>query len=180
MDWRYRGCSWPFAARVRGRRGIFIGQCCLPLCPGDLATHLDGSPAVTKYRQSRELDQLRGLQQVREPGPPSRPKRDASRTIFAWPLHRPRLPGDPGCVPPSTLSSRERAFIVVDGVRAKTSGRAWTRPGRIKFRFTSFANETAPFKTKPQHLRLTPNPKRKRSKSFSLPRLRFGLVWADE
>ncbi len=132
-----------------GRSGTFIGQCCQPLCSGDPARHLDGPTVVPEYRQSGELDRLPGLQQAPELGPPSRPKRDTSQTIFAWPLHRHRLPGDPGCIPPSTPSVRLWTSIAIDGVRAKISRRARTRPGRIKFHATSFLYETAPFMTKP-------------------------------
>jgi hypothetical protein len=83
------------AVGVPGRRGIFIGQCCLPLCPGDLANHLDGSAAVTKYRPSRELDGLPGLQQVREPGPPI-------------PAETRRLPNYLHLAPPSSPVARRR------------------------------------------------------------------------
>jgi len=138
-----------FTTPAVGRCGTFIGQCSQPLCSGDSAKHLDGPIAVNEYRQSRELDSLPGLQQAPELDPPSRLKRDASRTIFTWPLHRHRLPGDPGCVPPSTLLVCKQTSIAMDGVRAKISRRARTRLGRIKFHHTSFHRKTAPFMTKP-------------------------------
>jgi hypothetical protein len=84
-----------------GRRGTFTGQCCQPLCAGDATSHLMGPSAVTESRRLRES--LPGLQQVPELGPPIRPKRDTSRTILTWPLRRPLLPSDPGCVPSPTL-----------------------------------------------------------------------------
>ena len=112
-----------------GRSGTFIGQCCQPLYSGDPAKHLGGSSAVTEYRRKRELDRLPGLPQAPELGPPPRPKRDTSRIIFTWPLHRSRLPGNPGCVPPSTPSVLVRTSIASDGVRVKISRRATDPPG---------------------------------------------------
>ena len=151
-SWTYR-LALPRARVITtpavGRCGTFIGHCSQPLCSGDTAKHLDSPIAVNECRQSRELDPLPGLQQAPELGPLSRPKRDPSRTIFAWPLHRHRLPGDPGCVPPSTLLVCKQTSIAIDGVRAKISKRARTRLGRIKFHHTSFHRKTAPFKTKP-------------------------------
>lgn len=122
----------------------------LPLCPGDLANHLDGLSAVTKYRRTKELDRLPGLQQASEPGPPSRPKRDASRTIFAWPLRHPRLPGDAGCIPPSALSARKWASIAVMEFERRLPdglGPAWVGLGF----------DSPPLLLKPHRLRLSHN-----------------------
>ena len=101
-----------------GRSRTFTGPCRQPFCPGDPTKHSDGSPIVTKHRSARERNQSSGLRQVTELGPPSEPKRDASRTIFTWPLRRRSLPPDAGCVP---------SFEV----RVKISVPAWTRTGRI-------------------------------------------------
>jgi len=46
------------------------------------------------------------LQQMTELGTPPRPKRDASRTISAWPLHRRALPCDPGYIPHCEFGQR--------------------------------------------------------------------------
>ena len=63
---------------------------------------------------------------------------------LAWPLRRRPLLADAGCVGPG-------------GLRARFSGRARTRPGRIKSSFRG----TAPFETKFPHLRFTLSPTRR-------------------
>jgi hypothetical protein len=90
----------------RGRSRTLTGQCHWPLCPGDSTKHSDGLHVVTKYRRQRE-DRPPGLPRAPELGPPSEPKRDASRTVFTWPLRRRSLPPDAGCVPWRTPGSSE-------------------------------------------------------------------------
>jgi hypothetical protein len=145
IDWRYRCVA---KTAISGRSRTFTGQCCRPFCPGDPTNHSDGPRVVTKYQRRGERISPPGLHQVREIGPPSEPKRDASRTIFTWPLRRRSLPSDAGCVP---RQSR---------VRVKISERAWTRSGRIRFHRTSFLTKSHRLRLSQQHLRLTPNPKR--------------------
>ena len=82
-----------------GRSRTFTGQCCRPFCPGDPASHSEGPRIITKRRPARERIRLPRLHQVRENGPPSKPKRDASRTIFTWPLRHRSLPPDAGSYP---------------------------------------------------------------------------------
>ena len=119
-----------------GRSGTFTGQCCQPFCPGDSASHVDGPPSEPSYRSLRRLIVPPGLQAARDPGPPSPPKRDASRTVSTWPLRHRSLPRDAGCIP-----RRGR-------VRVKISERVWSRPGRIRLHRTPF-DKTAPFTTEP-------------------------------
>jgi len=96
IDWRYRREA---EGRRCGRSRTFTGQCCQPFCPGDPTNHSDGPRVVTKYRHARERIKLLRLQQVRELGLPSEPKRDTSRTIFTWPLRHRLLPPGPGSYP---------------------------------------------------------------------------------
>lgn len=124
IDWRYRLAEAEAAACGRSR--TFTGQCCQPFCPGDPTSHSDGPHVVTKYRRMGGGISPSGLPQARGIGPPSEPKRDASRTIFTWPLRRRSLPPDAGCVPRQGR------------VRVKISERAWTRSGRIGFHRNSF------------------------------------------
>ena len=119
-----------------GRSGTFTGQCCQPFCPGDPASHVDGPPSEPSYRSLRRMIDPPGLQAARDPGPPSPPKRDASRTVSTWPLRHRSLPRDAGCIP-----RRGR-------VRVKISERVWSRPGRIRLHRTPF-DKTAPFTTEP-------------------------------
>jgi hypothetical protein len=114
------GCPWVACGRSR----TLTGQCRQPFCPGDPTSHSNGPRPVTKLRCGRRRITPSGLHQARELGPPFEPKRDASRTVSTWPLRR-RTP-DAGCIP--RLSR----------VRVETSGRAWTRPGRIRSRSSSF------------------------------------------
>ncbi len=95
IDWRYRLQPRP----LRGRSRTFTGQCCQPFCPGDPTSHSDGPRVVPKYRREEGRISPSRLHQVREIGPPSEPKRDASRTIFTWPLRRRSLSPDAGCIP---------------------------------------------------------------------------------
>jgi hypothetical protein len=90
------GLLWP----SQRRRGTLTGQCDQPLCPGETTNHLDGPqrPTVTRAAEKVRLDPLM-LRQVRELGIPSRPNRDPSRTIQAWPLRQGPLPDPAGCVP---------------------------------------------------------------------------------
>ena len=74
------------------------------------------------------------LQQVRELGTPSRPKRDPSQTILAWPLRYRPLLDDTGCIP-----LRRRG-------RARNSARARPRAGRIR---SIGVGSIAPFMTEP-------------------------------
>ena len=135
---------------LRGRSGIFTGQCEQPFCPGDPTKHSDGPRLVPKFRGRRRRIGPSGLHQVTELGPPSEPNRDTSRTIFTWPLRRRSLLPDAGCVP---RQSR---------VRVKISERAWTRPGRIRFHQLSFLIKSHRLRLSHSHLRLTRNPTRKR------------------
>lgn len=146
-------------AAVCGRGRTFTGQCCRPLCPGDPTSHPDGPRRITKLPSVRGRISPSRLRQAREIGPPSEPKRDASRTIFTWPLRRRSLPSDAGCVP---RQSR---------VRVKTSERAWTRSGRIRFRRTSFLTKPHRLRLGQQHLRLTPSPTRQRGRTIANPLL---------
>ena len=66
---------------------------------------------------------------------------DPSWIDLAWPLRRQALLPDAGCVGPT-------------GLRARFSGRARPRPGRIRSSF----RWTAPFETELPHLRFTLNP----------------------
>lgn len=95
----------------------------------------------------RRSDHLRRLRLDRERSLSPWPKRDTSRTISAWPLRHRQLPVDAGCVP--GLPSRPPADAPTSPVRAETSERVRTRPGRIRFLQTSFLNTIAPFETKP-------------------------------
>jgi len=70
---------------------------------------------------------------------------DPSWIDLAWPLRRQALLPDAGCVGPT-------------GLRARFSGRARPRPGRIRSSF----RWTAPFETELPHLRFTLSPTRKR------------------
>ena len=70
---------------------------------------------------------------------------DPSEIDLAWPLRRRTLLPDAGCVGPN-------------GLRARFSGRARPRPGRIKSSF----RWTAPFETELPHLRFTLSPTRER------------------
>ena len=94
-------CLWVRRTRpVPGRRGTFTGQCGQPLCPGETTSHLVGSQhrTVVGLRGEEDDPSSARLRQAWERGLPTRPKRDPSRTILAWPLrHRP-LPDDAGCV----------------------------------------------------------------------------------
>ncbi len=146
IDWRYR---WQRGCRS-GRSRTFTGQCCRPFCPGDSTSHPDGPRAVTKSRRVEGRISPSGLHLAWEFGPPSEPKRDASRTIFTWPLRRRSLPPDAGCVPRQGR------------VRVKISERAWTRSGRIRFHRTSFLIKSHRLILSQQHLRLTPSTTRKR------------------
>ena len=74
------------------------------------------------------------LPQAWELGTPSRPKRDPSRTILAWPLRRRPLRDDAGCIP-----LRRR-------VRARISARVRPRTGRIR---SIGVGSIAPFMTEP-------------------------------
>jgi hypothetical protein len=91
------------------RRGTLTGQCGQPLCPGEITSHLDGPqrPTVACAAEGdRRVPPM--LRQAWERGMPSRPKRDPSRTILAWPLRRRPLPDDAGCVPlPKESSSKD-------------------------------------------------------------------------
>jgi hypothetical protein len=89
-----------------GRRGIFTGQCCRPLCVGDATKHLSGPRTVTECRPRRTS--LPRLRQIPESGLPPLPKRDTPLTILTWPLRRHSLPSDPGFVP-SPAPQRGRA-----------------------------------------------------------------------
>jgi hypothetical protein len=91
--------DWPYRCVCSGRSRTFIGQCCQPFCSGDATIHSDGPRDVTKYRRARERIRLSELQQVREHGPPSEPKRDTSQTVFTWPLRHRSLPSDAGPYP---------------------------------------------------------------------------------
>ena len=85
----------------------FAGQCCQPLCPGDAANHVDRPGIVTKSRSLKGRIGTSGLRPAWERGPPPPPKRDASRTLFTWPLRRRLLPPDAGCVPRPRPGSSE-------------------------------------------------------------------------
>ena len=74
-----------------------------------------------------------------------------SRIGLAWPLRQRPLLAEAGCVGPF-------------GLRARLSGRARTRPGRI----TSSFRWTAPFETELPHLRFTRSPTRKARATRSL------------
>ena len=129
IDWRYRfGGS--------GRSRTFTGQCRQPFCPGDSTSHSDGPSAITKYRPAGERNRFPRLRQVRELGLPPEPKRDASRTVFTWPLRRRSLPPDAGYIP---------SFEV----RVKISVQARTRTGRIRFHPALLSVKISPFTTKP-------------------------------
>ena len=119
-------------------------------CPGDPTNHSDGPHLVTKFRGEEGRISPSGLHPIRETGPPSEPNRDTPRSIFTWPLRRRSLPSDAGCIP---RQSR---------VRVKISERAWTRPGRIRFHQLSFLIKSHRLRLSHPHLRLTPNPTRKR------------------
>lgn len=106
-SWTYRSALPPAGFQRSGRSRTFTGQCGQPFCPGDATSHVDGSPAVTKYPPVKEWIMFPGFQQARELDPPSPPKRDTSRTISTWPLRRRSLPPDPGCVPRDGPSSSE-------------------------------------------------------------------------
>ena len=139
----------------QGRRGTFTGQCGQPLCPGETTSHPDGPQRPTVPRAA---ERIRGispmLPQAWELGTPSRPKRDPSRTILAWPLrHRP-LPDDAGCVP--LRGEFEQGFPHGYGpARVGLDRSVWDRSHRLRL-------------SQP-HLRLTPSPKRQRRKPTSLP-----------
>jgi hypothetical protein len=132
--------SWTYGLAYRSWRANDVGLSPVSAvnhsCPGDPTSHRDGPDAVPESRHPGELNPLLGLQQARELGPPSRPKRDASRTLFAWPLQRRSSPSDPGCVPPRTR-----------GVRAKSSVRARPRTGRIRLHSRFLSHKIAPFET---------------------------------
>lgn len=87
------------------------------------------------------------LQQMTELGIPPWPKRDASRTISAWPLQRPALPWDSGCIPRSR-------------VRAEISEQARTCTGRIRFHQFSLLIKSHRLRLSSQHLRFTRHPDR--------------------
>lgn len=126
-SWTYRLALPPNSYRLFcGRSRTFIGQCCLPFCPGDPTNHSGGPHTVTKSRCEGGRISPSGLHQAWELGPPSEPKRDTSRTISTWPLRRRLLPPDAGCVP--------RIYRV----RVESSERAWTRPGRIRLHSSPF------------------------------------------
>src|SRR5579862_1032132 len=78
---------------------------------------------------------------------------DPSWIDLAWPLRRRALLPDAGCVGP-------------EGLRARLSGRARPRPGRIRSSF----QWTAPFETELPHLRFTLSPKRERVTRHATPR----------
>jgi hypothetical protein len=84
------------------------------------------------------FSRLRSL--AHRPGPS-----DPSKIDLAWPLRRRGLLPDAGCVGPI-------------GLRARFSGRARPRPGRIRSSF----RWTAPFETELPHLRFTLSPTRQR------------------
>jgi hypothetical protein len=88
------------------------------------------------------------LQQMTELGIPPWPKRDASRTISAWPLQRPALPWDSGCIPRSR-------------VRAEISEQARTCTGRIRFHQFSLLIKSHRLRLSSQHLRFTRHPERR-------------------
>ena len=92
-----------------GRRGTFTGQCCQPLCAGDAARHLS-DPSIITVLRSRKIP-FRGFSSSRSLAHHSRPKRDPSRTILTWPLRRPSLPSDAGCVAPRLFDLRLQGFI---------------------------------------------------------------------
>ena len=115
IDWRYRSTPRRMGS---GRSRTFTGQCCQPFCPGDPTKHPDGPSVVTKCRLAGKRSIPKASAEATGHGPPSRPKRDASQTVFTWPLRHRLLPPGAGCVP---------SFEV----RVKISERAWTRSGRI-------------------------------------------------
>lgn len=82
------------------RRGTLTGQRGRPLCPGETTNHLDGPQQPTvACAAAGDRPAPRMLRQAWERGMPSRPKRDPSRTILAWPLRRRPLPAGAGCIP---------------------------------------------------------------------------------
>jgi hypothetical protein len=104
-----------------GRRGTFTGQCCLPLCPGETASHLRVAERITAFPVPRTGSQTDPtLQPNEELGAARRPNRDSSRTRSPWPLRHRSLRTDTGCLPRSTR------------VRGDRSEQARTRPGRIR------------------------------------------------
>ena len=96
IDWRYRREAEAVAADEVGLSPVSVIS---QLCPGDPTSHSDGPRVVTKHRHARERIKLLRLQQVRELGLPSEPKRDTSRTVFTWPLRHRLLPPGPGSYP---------------------------------------------------------------------------------
>lgn len=121
------GTAWDFHRSVLS--AIVNRRRRQPLCgPKGIAVTLPSKAPSPDAKVVRCFGRLGSL------APPLEPKRDTSRSVLAWPLrHRP-LPNDAGCV----VSHRE--------IRARISGRARTRPGRIR---PSFHGKTAPFETEP-------------------------------
>jgi hypothetical protein len=103
IDWRYRREAGGDTADEVGLSPVSVVS---HFCPGDPTSHSDGPRVVTKYRHARERIKLLRLQQVRELGLPSEPKRDTSRTIFPWPLRHRLLPPGPGSYPLSRFEGR--------------------------------------------------------------------------
>jgi hypothetical protein len=105
IDRRYR----PGHKGRVGRRGTFTGQCCQPLCAGDIAKHLCDPPTITVLRSRK--NPFQGFSNLRNLAHHTRPKRDPSHTILTWPLRRPSLPSDAGCVVPRLFVLRLPGFI---------------------------------------------------------------------
>jgi hypothetical protein len=114
-----------------GRRGTFTGQCCQPLCAGDIAKHLS-DPSTVAVLRSRK-NPFQSFSSIRNLAHHSRPKRDPSRTILTWPLRRHSLPSDAGCIAPPPLRPATARLHWLWRVRVRISERLRTRPGRIRF-----------------------------------------------
>jgi hypothetical protein len=67
-------------------------------------------PSTVAVLRSRK-NPFQGFSSIRNLAHHSRPKRDPSRTILTWPLRRPSLPSDAGCVAPRLFDLRLQGFI---------------------------------------------------------------------
>ena len=107
------------------------------MCPGDSTSHSDGLYVVTKHRRQRRGLISQGFRRLGSLAP--HPSRNVTPPGLSSPgpsvvvRYLPTLAAYPG-------SCR---------VRVKISGRAWTRPGRIRPHQFSFPAKIAPFETQP-------------------------------